>query len=402
VILYLTYDGLTDPLGQSQILPYLEGLAIKGYKVQIISFEKKDRFESGKLTIENRINKFENLTWNPLFYHLKPKIFSTIYDLYCLKRKSTEIIKKHDVKIVHCRSYPTSMIGLGLKRKLGVKFIFDMRGFYIDERFDGNIWNKNNLIWKNIYPRLKKLELNLINHADHVVSLTRNAVEEMKSWRDMTQENFSIIPCAANFNHFKTAYQKDTSEINLVYLGSIGTWYLLEEMLCFFKALNIKYPESNFHFITRDSSDKINAVAKSLDIDLKRILIYPSSRAELPSFLSKMDISIFFIKPCYSKKASSPTKLGELLGMGIPVICNTNIGDLEEQANENPNYIINVNLEENNYDQILNEIPDLIYKRQNEQTKIREVGLRYFSLYEGIERYNQIYSHFVKNISNLN
>jgi hypothetical protein len=151
VILYLTYDGLTDPLGQSQILPYLEGLAIKGYKVQIISFEKKDRFESGKLTIENRINKFENLTWNPLFYHLKPKIFSTIYDLYCLKRKSTEIIKKHDVKIVHCRSYPTSMIGLGLKRKLGVKFIFDMRGFYIDERFDGNIWNKNNLIWKNIY-----------------------------------------------------------------------------------------------------------------------------------------------------------------------------------------------------------------------------------------------------------
>ena len=41
-ILYLTYDGLTDPLGQSQVLPYLIELS-KNNEIHIISCEKKVR-----------------------------------------------------------------------------------------------------------------------------------------------------------------------------------------------------------------------------------------------------------------------------------------------------------------------------------------------------------------------
>jgi hypothetical protein len=40
-ILYITYDGLTDFLGQSQVLPYILGLEEKGYRFSILSFEKK-------------------------------------------------------------------------------------------------------------------------------------------------------------------------------------------------------------------------------------------------------------------------------------------------------------------------------------------------------------------------
>ncbi len=36
-ILYISYDGMTDPLGQSQVLPYLKGLAKKGYKKESIT-----------------------------------------------------------------------------------------------------------------------------------------------------------------------------------------------------------------------------------------------------------------------------------------------------------------------------------------------------------------------------
>ena len=39
-ILYLSYDGMTDPLGQSQVLPYLIGLTKEGFTFHIISFEK--------------------------------------------------------------------------------------------------------------------------------------------------------------------------------------------------------------------------------------------------------------------------------------------------------------------------------------------------------------------------
>ena len=42
-ILFITYDGLTDQLGQSQILPYIKGLSKMGYQFTILSCEKPDK-----------------------------------------------------------------------------------------------------------------------------------------------------------------------------------------------------------------------------------------------------------------------------------------------------------------------------------------------------------------------
>ena len=39
---------MTDPLGQSQVLPYLIGLTKEGYQFTILSFEKKERFINKK------------------------------------------------------------------------------------------------------------------------------------------------------------------------------------------------------------------------------------------------------------------------------------------------------------------------------------------------------------------
>ena len=36
--LFLSYDGMTDPLGPSQVLPYLVGLAARGHRITLISF----------------------------------------------------------------------------------------------------------------------------------------------------------------------------------------------------------------------------------------------------------------------------------------------------------------------------------------------------------------------------
>jgi hypothetical protein len=63
-ILYITYDGLTDPLGQSQILPYLKGLSQYGYRFTILSFEKKDRFQKEK-TVIDQLTLESNIDWVP-------------------------------------------------------------------------------------------------------------------------------------------------------------------------------------------------------------------------------------------------------------------------------------------------------------------------------------------------
>src|SRR5258706_11826330 len=120
-ILYLSYDGLTDPLGQSQILPYLGGLS--RYGITIISFEKQDRFETGKGAVQD-FCKTHNLNWVPLTYHKSPRVFSTVYDVWRLRTKARSLHRKCQFKIIHCRSYITALVGLWMKRKYNIKFIF--------------------------------------------------------------------------------------------------------------------------------------------------------------------------------------------------------------------------------------------------------------------------------------
>ena len=62
--LFITYDGLLDPLGQSQILPYLKIIA-KEYPINVLSFEKKNLENKEKL--KNLIGD-SNITHQYLYY----------------------------------------------------------------------------------------------------------------------------------------------------------------------------------------------------------------------------------------------------------------------------------------------------------------------------------------------
>ncbi|MCG8605957.1 hypothetical protein MJD09_13320, partial [bacterium] len=53
--------------------------------------------------------------------------------------------------IIHARSYPASLVGLFIKRLLGPKLIFDMRGLYVDEALLVNKFKPNSKdegIWR--------------------------------------------------------------------------------------------------------------------------------------------------------------------------------------------------------------------------------------------------------------
>ena len=49
--LYISYDGMTDPLGESQVIPYLRELSKKGVKISILSAEKSEVFYKRKENI---------------------------------------------------------------------------------------------------------------------------------------------------------------------------------------------------------------------------------------------------------------------------------------------------------------------------------------------------------------
>ncbi|MDZ7606952.1 MAG: glycosyltransferase [Cyclobacteriaceae bacterium] len=328
-ILYLTYDGLSDPLGQSQILPYLEGLGARGHAITIISFEKVKG--AGFLGLGPRLNII------PLKYHKSPPVLSTLYDLYLLKRAVKKVLKTQKIDIVHCRSYVTSLVGLWAKHRFGTKFIFDMRGFWADERVEGGLWNMSNPLFRWVYGYFKKKERQFIEEANAVISLTENAKQEIEQWENFgsTVQQFNgkidkiaVIPTCADMNHFnpeRVSHEKiegvkhelgiHQGDFVLLYLGSLGTWYMLEEMLDFYDILRSKMDKPRFLFVSPDQQ-VLKVALTSRNYNHGEIIHTSSSRADVPLFISVSSASIFFIKPSYSKKASAATKMGEIMAMG--------------------------------------------------------------------------------------
>jgi len=387
-ILYISYDGLTDPLGQSQILPYIIGLSKVGYNFTIISAEKPEVYKLGKENISNICSE-NNIDWRPIQYTKKPAILSTVRDIKSIQKLADNLHKEKQFSVVHCRSYISSIVGLKMKKKYGVKFIFDMRGFWADERVDGKIWNLTKPHYKMVYSYFKKKEKQFLNKADAIVSLTHIGKKIMQDdWKVKTP--IYVIPCAVDTELFRP---KDTKlkgqNITLGYLGSIGTWYMLDEMLDFFKVLLKKYPQAKFKFITNEVPATILNKAISRDINIEHFEISSAKHNEVPNELSKVDIGIFFIKPTFSKQSSSPVKQGEFMAMGIPVITNSGVGDTDGIIKKYKSGLLIRGFNNSEYQCIIDKIEGML--TNNEESTIKGAN-EYFSLKIGVDTYNEVYS----------
>jgi glycosyltransferase involved in cell wall biosynthesis len=400
-VLYISYDGMTDPLGQSQVLPYLCGLSRSGYKITLLSCEKEENFASRKQVIED-ITAQNNILWVPLAYTKRPPILSTIWDVNRLHKKAEALHKTTKFDIIHCRSYISALVGLQMKNKYGCRFIFDMRGFWADERVDGNLWQLSNPLYKAVYKYFKKKEKEFLQNADYIISLTENAKQEIHSWKNISHNpvKIKVIPCCVDTELFsarsvtpEARKRLHTSlglknEFVLLYLGAIGTWYMLDEMLDFFKVFLSVNPDAKFLFVTAESPGTIFDKAKSKNIPIANILVRRAERKEVPVFISISDASIFFIKPAYSKKASSPTKQGELMSMGVPVVCNAGVGDTDFVVNKYKSGWLVSEFKRDEYQQVLKQI---ISVKQQDPVTIRQGALDFFSLEQGVKSYSEVY-----------
>ncbi|MDO3642236.1 glycosyltransferase [Mucilaginibacter sp. L3T2-6] len=398
-VLYLSYDGMTDPLGQSQVIPYLSGLSKSGFSFTILSFEKKYRYKKNGSNIKTILDA-AGIYWHPLIYTKSPPVLSTLYDYLRMIRTAINLHRKLNYKLVHCRSYIPALVGMALNRKYKLPFIFDMRGFWADERVDGGLWNLNNPVFKSIYLFFKKKELVFINRSAAIVSLTEAGKKDILAWKGVKikADKISVIPCCVDTKLFdrdkirpdevqrmRQMINVDPEALVIGYLGSIGTWYLLDEMLQFFSLLKRSIPATKFLMVTHDDAGYITEKARLHQVGTDDLIIISAERQEVPLMISLFSYGLFFIKSSYSKTASSPTKQGELMAMGVPAICNDGIGDSSSVVERYRSGLV-VNLP--NFDSCIQQLVSGI--RFNEKD-IRKGALDYFSLDKGVNEYREIY-----------
>lgn len=388
---------MTDPLGQSQVLPYLAGLSEKGYQITLLSCEKPERL-AHKETIQAICSKY-HINWQPIIYTRKPPILSTIKDVRRLKKRAKELHDKISFDLVHCRSYIAALAGLWLKHKESVPFIFDMRGFWANERVDGGLWRLNNPLYKRVFQYFKKKERIFLREAAAVVSLTYAAKDEIEQW-GIAHSPISVIPCCVDtelfhpdtlnpeqLNVIRRKADLPANTLVLGYVGSLGTWYLLPEMLSFFKVWLRQHPASVFFFVSNEPKEMVLEEAHRQDIPADKLKVLSATRQEMPYYISLMDLGIFFIKNAYSKKASSPVKQGEMMAMGVPVFCNAGVGDSDHIIQKYRSGELVYTFNEAAYNDAIRRMKE----EMNHPEQIRQGALDYFDLKSGIEAYAALY-----------
>lgn len=387
-VLYISYDGMLEPLGQSQVLGYLKRLA-GSWRIHLISFEKSDDWANA--TERERIAREianAGMVWHPLRYHKRPSAFATSWDIAVGFAVGLWLVLRHNLRVVHARSYVPSVMALGLKWLTGAKYLFDMRGFWADERVDGGLWPRNG----RMFRVAKRFERLFLLQADHVVSLTHAAVLEMGQFDYLhgRRPQITVIPTCADLGIFTPPVSKPGGSFVLGYVGSAGTWYLFDEVVnCFSQLLHLR-SDAMLLILNRGEHSYIRERLAAGGVPTEAVTLISATYEQMPAFIAKMHAGIFFIRPVFSKQASAPTKLAEFLGCGVPCLGNAGVGDMAEILEGSC-----VGVAIRAFDDVaLAAGIDALFKMvadTSTQARCVATAQRYFSIEEGVRRYAVIY-----------
>jgi glycosyltransferase involved in cell wall biosynthesis len=405
--LYICYFGLREPLVQSQVVPYLRELAGAKVELTLLTFEPASPIWSSAECQQWRESlEKQGIRWKSLRYHKSPSLLATIYDILVGNLVSWWLVLKYRVDIIHARGHVPTAMAL-LARMLGrAKLIFDIRGFMPEEYVDAGIWPAGGAL----YRITKVVERRLLAAADAFVVLTYRAREILFpgcSTTDTLGRPLEVIPCCVDMTRFRESVPEARDAIRnklnmngrrvLSYVGALGGWYLTSEMADFIRVARECDPAIFALVLTQSATQAETFKSRLGQLGLSRgdYCVGAVSPSEVADYLAAADFAFCFIKPGHSKLASSPTKIGEFLASGLPVLCNSGIGDIDDLLITNRVGIVIEGFESDAYIRGLSELQELAADSETRQ-RCRTVARQSLDLGTvGCARYHRLYCRTV-------
>lgn len=328
-VLHLCYAPLSEPLIHTQVIAYLRGLAARGHTIHLLTFET-EKLTPAYLRLWRKRLKQDGISWHALSYHQKPALPSSLFDIAAGALKAARLVRRHRLQAVHCRAQVAAAMGLLVKQMTGCQMIFDVRGLMAEERQEFGFWKPNDPSFRAV----KWLENRALERADAVVTLTQRLRE--KFGEKLDGKIVRVIPCCADLSRIESQIgQRDTirreldlrDKTVLLYAGKFGGYYLGKEMAEFFLAAREIVPNLHFLVLSQTEASEVrseltNAGLGNSDFSLLRV-----APENLGAYLAAADGGIAFRAEGPAQIAASPTKIGEYLAAGLPILFNRGIGD---------------------------------------------------------------------------
>jgi glycosyltransferase involved in cell wall biosynthesis len=317
---YVSHNSVGTALVRSQVLPYLRILAKQGVDTKLVTYERGPAdFPEGEFARDRWIG----IAARP-GAHLVAKVLDVISGIWIV----TRLVMRGNADVLHARSYLPAAVALVAALIARRPFIFDMRGFLGEEYVDTLYWRPTDLRYRVI----RIAERVLLRAAAEIVVLTGSAAEKLRRDPEYTAhtrgKHVTIIPAAIDLERFYPRPTRSTVP-TLMYAGSLGTWYQLDEMLQVYAHARQLEPRLRFLILNQREHALIADTVARLGLVEANIDVYAADFTEMPALLASAHVGILLLRRSASKMASSPIKVGEYLASGLPVVINAGMGDTD-------------------------------------------------------------------------
>jgi len=397
----VTNNGLSDHIGAAQVQPYVAGLAARGHRMRIVSVEQPGPWPETRDRLEAEAAG-TGLTFHPIFR--LPGAAGRLQRLAMpelLRRRLARLVGEARPDLIHCRSYMPLHAALRVSARAGLPMVFDMRGFWLDQRIEGGAWNQANPAMRLMIDRFRRLEARAYGEADRIVVLNdaaQGVVAAHPAWRGAP---ISVVPCSVDQTRFAfrpaaRAALREELGIGpdtwlLAYLGSASGVYRIDMVYRIFDALRRAGAPVRLMLLgTHRAEDHIrDAAGLGLMLEPDELICRRLPHDRVPEALSAADAGLAFYIDRPSSLGVSPTKVGEYLACGLPVLTGRGAGDIERIVEDGVNGFV---LRDDGPEGIDAMVRALLAHGRFDRDAVKAGRAEHFSLERAVDTYAGIYA----------
>jgi glycosyltransferase involved in cell wall biosynthesis len=302
---YLSIDSLSEGVGASQVLPYVEGLARRGLPVELHTFERAAPPERLQLRL-----KQGGVVWVPHRFGLAGPAGG-------LGRVLRGARAVRGAELVHSRSdLPAAS---ALLARSG-HWVWDMRGFWADEKIEVGALRPGS-------PEdraMRAIERRSARSAGAILTLASAAIPVLIARHGQAVEHKTrVIATCVDLARFAPR-EAPPRPVRLLISGTLNARYDVAGMTRFARHLARRLP-MQLEVLCPDPA-RWEALLLS-----EGAVLGKAEPSEMPAHVAASHAGLALLRQStVANRASMPTKLGEFLACGRPVVVSPGIGDMDQ------------------------------------------------------------------------
>jgi hypothetical protein len=402
-VLYISFDGLLQPLAFSQVVRVVTGLAERGLRYHVLSIERPADLEKVELRrfVSDKLHS-AGVGWTPLAAASMGSARLAMRAAAQMALQASRIARRERIRLIHARGYHGAVVASALKRLLDLPYIFDARGYWIEERSGPGGWFSSS----TSYVAGKLVEQMLFRGAAAVVTLTELQANDLAAGLfGPAPPLLEVIPTCADYSAFFLRDSRPTKPDNdevvpravqsrllgkqvISIVGALNASYYVKEALAFAKLATQVSSTAHLLILSRQQREYETAL-RLIGVPPDRYTLAEAEHWVMPYWLQWIDWGLLLLPETAAKRASMPTKLAEFFAAGVrPVFygCNSEAARWVERAGSG--YVL-TSIEP----AALKYAADNVSHSVTDQTRLRtarEITMPHFGLVSCIGRYARL------------